>query len=116
MPDKEDKLREIDLYIGWLSENNLESTELTIISFVLQRGGIESGSRLFDIWLAGQDINVIQTDHADQVRRFFVNPTSAPFDLKQQNGWIDFFLLAYSANGNINKAVLSSPVFSHPGI
>jgi hypothetical protein len=116
MPKEEDVLNEIAIYLSWLAENNLESTERSIISFVIQRGGLQGGRHLFEVWRNQEVYESSTGDVYDQVRRFFINPTDSYFFVEKQKNWFYFFVDAYLKKDDVSIVTPNSPKFSHPGL
>jgi hypothetical protein len=107
---------EIDIYLAWLAENNIESTEKSIISFVMLRGGLHSGRHLFEIWRKHSIYQSSSGDVYDQVRRFFINPTDSHFFVDKQKNWFYFFVDAYTRKDSVSSEAPKSPQFSYPGL
>lgn len=107
---------EIDIYLAWLAENNLESTEKSIISFVILRGGLRSGRHLFEVWRNQSMYECSTGDVYDQVRRFFINPTDSNFFVDKQKNWFYFFVDSYKRKDTVLSEAPRPPQLVYPGL
>jgi hypothetical protein len=106
---------ELEVYLQWIKDANLEDTEYAYVSYVLGRARITDARHLFAIWehqMGGQ----IDRSTRSQIRRFFMNPSpQVAFNAASSAGWFDFLPGVYQLMSSVPAPYVTAPVFAKVG-
>lgn len=106
---------ELEIYLQWIEDANLEDTEYAYISYLMGRASIADARHLFAIWEHQMGDNVDRSTRS-QIRRFFMNPSSAlGFKMAGSAGWFDFIPGVYHMAQAVPAPYLHIPSFVKVG-
>ncbi len=107
---------ELEVYLQWISDNNLADTQKSFVDFSVGRASLDGGRHLFVIWKKIMAPMKVDLKTTLENMRFFLNPNEDSFCIRDAAGWFDFLPQVYEVMSEVPVPVIPRPSFKLIGV